>query len=666
MKNRYWYRAGAVLPSLVLLASGACSDDSSDKPPDAAPPDTRPQPQPDAAAPDAGLLGPTTYTNPIKLQLPDGASVDNCPDPAIIRSQTPGDAHWYLFCTSNPLNDQDVDQDGVYNYHLLNVHRSLDLVNWEYLGDAFNEEPSWSQAPQGFWAPDVQYFDGKYYLYYTVSDTNFVPHPPAYGLVEAHPAIGVATSDSLAGPWTHAPDPVVEPQAAPCCPFSETETRRRWVIDSNVVTDYDGQRYIYFGSYYGGIAVRKLSADGLSSDPESHQEVVSDERYEGAYVVQRDGFYYLFGSATNCCNGPLTGYAVFVGRADNPLGPFVDRDGVPLGPGPGDPSYPGPGRVGGTPVLNANGNRWVGTGHNSVLTDFAGQDWVVYHAIDRNDAYRGSGPLEAFPEKRHAMLDPLDWIDGWPTVRGGFWASDSEQPGPAAQPGQASGYQRQTKPFDAPGTLITELSDEFDGTELGAQWAWVREPAAGEYALEDGQLRWNTQQADVYKGSNTAAVLTVDVPEGKDFVVETKVTLDVPGSGCCFNFTQAGLLMYKNDDAFLKLAHFALWDTRQIEWAKEVEPASVPADYPIYGNTVAGPPGETTYLRIIGRVVGVEEAQYTAYTSLDGATWYQNGVWTHDLGADAKIGLVSMGRTPETTQVFVARFDYVRVYELAD
>jgi arabinan endo-1,5-alpha-L-arabinosidase len=155
------------------------------------------------------------------------------------------------------------------------------------------------------------------------------------------------------------------------------------------------------------------------------------------------------------------------------------------------------------------------------------------------------------------------------------------------------------------------------------------------------------------------------MPADKNFIVETKFSLDVPATECCFNFTQGGLVIYKNDNAFLKLVHFSLWDTRQIEWAKEVEASSVPANYPTYGNTVAGPPGETTYLRIAGRVVGVTEQQFTAYTSLDGTTWRLAGTWTHELGTDVRIGLVSMARTPETTQVFVNRFDYFRVFELA-
>ncbi len=677
MKHQYWSSLGALLSALALV--GGCSDDDGgSKAPDAAVPDAWVQDDapvaPDAGAPDAGLpTGPTTYTNPLKLEIPDGGGIaENCPDPSIIRGQKPGDDYWYLFCTSNPLNDNDLDENGEYNYHLINVHRSLDLVNWTYVGDAFTAQPSWAQAPQGFWAPDIQYFNDKYYLYYSASDTNIQePHDPIYGI--GHAAIGVATSDSPNGPWVHAPAPVVEPQGAPCCALGDpdgdgnVEGRRRWVIDSNIVTDDDGQKYIYFGSYFGGIAVRKLSEDGLTSDVESQIEVVSDERYEAAYVVKREGFYYMFGSATNCCNGPLTGYSVFVGRSESPVGPFVDRDGVPFGPAFDGPGYPGPGRVGGTPVLSMNGNRWVGPGHNAVFTDADGQDWTVYHAIDRTDPYRGSGPTEAFPEKRRVLLDPLDWIEGWPVVRGGFFASDTEQPGPAAQDGQGSNYQLQVKPFDAPGTLIAELSDEFEGPLLDiTKWSWVREPLVTEYAIEDGALRWNTQQADLYKEQNSASLLSVPMPTDKDFIVETKFSLDVPATDCCFNFTQAGLAVYKSDDAFLKLVHFSLWDTRQIEFAKEVEPASLPAEgYPTYGNTVAGPPGETTYLRIVGRVVGVDEQQFTAYTSIDGTNWRRAGTWTHELGTAARIGLVSMARVPEVTTVFAARFDYFRVYELA-
>jgi arabinan endo-1,5-alpha-L-arabinosidase len=47
-------------------------------------------------------------------------------------------------------------------------------------------------------------------------------------------------------------------------------------------------------------------------------------------------------------------------------------------------------------------------------------------------------------------------------------------------------------------------------------------------------------------------------------------------------------------------------------------------------------------------------------------TWYRAGTWTHKLGANAKIGLVSMARPtdPMDTTVYTAHFEHVRVYEL--
>src|SRR5213076_461179 len=98
-----------------------------------------------------------------------------------------------------------------------------------------------------------------------------------------------------------------------------------------------------------------------------------------------------------------TGYSVFAGRSRSPKGPFVDRDGVPLLTS----------RVGGTPVIQPNGDRWVGTGHNAVVTDDRGQDWLVYHAIDRNMPYLN----EPYGINRRPMLiDRLKWTDGWPTA----------------------------------------------------------------------------------------------------------------------------------------------------------------------------------------------------------------------------------------------------------
>jgi arabinan endo-1,5-alpha-L-arabinosidase len=585
--------------------------------------------------------GTGTYRNPLlPVVLGDGI-VESCADPTVINGQE-GEGRWYMYCTTDPLNDEDRRPNGDFNFRLIPMLSSSDLVNWTYEGDAFSTRPSYAVPTAGLWAPEIAYYPetGSYHLYYTVTDTTL----PGGGS-----AIGVATAPTPLGPWTHAAAPAVQPHEADCCPGS-----RRWVFDPEVLRT-DGQDYLYYGSYFGGISVRVLAETGLTTDPATQSNVAVANKFEGAEVERRGDFYYLFVSATDCCRGPLTGYSVFVGRSTSPTGPFVDRDGVSLNDNEGpDEADPTTGRVGGTPVISMNGNRWVGPGHNTVFQDLAGQWWTIYHAIDVNEPYF-EGAIGF--TKRPALLDPLDWVDGWPTVRGGAWASDTPVMAPAAQPGDKSTYHAPNARDDRPGDIL--WSDTFDGSSIGPDWSWVRQPAPETYGVDGGLLTMQTQAADLFEGSNSASVLTRAAIED-DWMVETKVRLTVPAEGCCFNFVQAGLVVYGDDDNFIKLAHVSIWNTRQTEFAKELGP--VPAGYPRYGNTVVGAPGEWTWLRIVKRSEGPHTAtgmyggpeRYTAYTSLDGITWARGGAWTHHLGSDARIGLVSMGGSG-----FTAEFDYV-------
>ncbi|WP_157451747.1 family 43 glycosylhydrolase [Deinococcus aquatilis] len=577
-------------------------------------------------APDKTLK--LTYSNPLTISKTDGTRVESCADPSIIQSRTPGDSNWYLYCTTDPHNTTDVDANNNLNFHLISMARSADLVNWTYIGDAFATKPAWVKDDAGLWAPDIEYVNGKYHLYYTASDTK-----------AGGSAIGVATSDSPAGPWTDSGTPVVEPQGPP----GGNPNDRRWVFDSEVITDDAGQGWLYYGSYFGGISVRQLSADGLRTDAATQKEVALDNRYEGAQVVRHGGFYYLMASAANCCNGPLTGYSIFAGRSASPTGPFVDKEGVSLL----DP------RVGGTPVISMNGNRWVGPGHNAVFTDAGGQDWTVYHAINENDPYFTPGGVN----KRPVLLDPLDWVEGWPTVRGGQWASDGVMPAPAAQAGQLSAYVPTAPRADVLGSTISAYNDDFSGPALDTRWTWIRPPAPAEAGLENGALRFDTQAADLFEDSDNASVLTENAPAG-DYAVEIKMQSNLPDEGCCFNYAQGGLLIYGDDDNFVKLGVVSIWNTRQIEFAKEQGP--VADKFPRYGNTVLSAPGRETWLRIVRRASSGATAgeTYTAYSSRDGVNWTRGGVWAHKLG-QAKIGLFSMSGSG-----FTNRFDSVRVYSL--
>lgn len=597
----------------------------------AAPVSAAPAQLPAAVAPAWQIPTPSSYRNPLPLSLPGGGVAPSCADPMVIHGQQSQDSSWYLYCTSDALNAT-VNADGTPLIHNVPMFRSTDMTTWTYVGDAFPTKPSWVAATGGVWAPDVTYQNGQYHLYYAASETRL----PGGGS-----AVGVAVSDSPTGPWVDSGTPVVEPQTVPA------GSQPRWEFDPEVVTA-GAHTYLYFGSYFGGIHARELTADGLHSLPATETAIAIDNRYEGTTIVAHDGWYYFMGSATNCCAGPLTGYSVFAARSRSPLGPFLDRDGVSILAG----------RVGGTPVITQNGNRWVGTGHNTVVTDFAGQNWTYYHAVDRNDPYY---PGQVGYTKRPLLLDPLDWQSGWPVLRGDRGPSDQLVPGPVAQPRRFISYFPQAAPAVAPGALLPWYSDDFNGTSLSSRWTMIRPPATGGPTVGGGTLSWPTQAADLHpedpKKPPLASVLTEAAPTG-DYVVEAKVAVDVPAQGCCQNYVQGGLLVYQDDGNYVKLASSSIFNTRQTEFGKEVTP--VPAKYPNYGNSVAGPVGDWTYLRIVHHLVGAID-EYTSYSSLDGQRWDHGATWTADLGSRPRIGLVSMGGAG-----FTSSFAYVHVSVVGD
>ncbi|MFL6025429.1 MAG: family 43 glycosylhydrolase [Friedmanniella sp.] len=352
------------------------------------------------ASPSAALASATVdrsaYHNPVSRSF-----ADTFADPSVIRGK---DGFWYSYGTSDPLREGDTTARSI------PIARSSDLVSWTYVGDAFDSatRPRWADTSRNaaLWAPDIRYVDGQYRMYYVVTETTATSEPNDN-------AIGMATAPTPTGPWTDSGGPVVGPRRG-----GQGEPGNfLWTFDPSVVTDGDGRQWMFYGSYYGGIYVTQLSADGRTTAGRPTQ-VAIDNKFEGAYAVHRNGWWYLFASTANCCAGPTTGYSVQVGRSRSVAGPYRDAQGVALTSS----------RAGGTPTLVQNGNAWVGAGHNAVVTDLAGQDWVLYHAINRSDPYLdGSSGIN----ERPMLLDRLDWVRGWPAVRAGRGPSNSHRSGPA-------------------------------------------------------------------------------------------------------------------------------------------------------------------------------------------------------------------------------------------
>jgi arabinan endo-1,5-alpha-L-arabinosidase len=168
-----------------------------------------------------------------------------------------------------------------------------------------------------------------------------------------------------------------------------------------------GKHLLYWGSGFKPIKVQELGPDRLSFAPGSApRDLVSPNPVkgqfpvlvEGAWVVRRQGWYYLFYSGDNCC-GPKANYAVMVARSRNATGPFETLE-----------------QAKGTPhsmILSSYGN-WIAPGHNSIATDASGADWIVYHAVDAR--HRRSKPTDDINTRRVMLIDRISWRDGWPQV----------------------------------------------------------------------------------------------------------------------------------------------------------------------------------------------------------------------------------------------------------
>lgn len=328
-----------------------------------------------------------TYANPVTAGV-----VDTFPDPAMIRGK---DGAWYAYGTTNPI----FQSAGETGEHILPVLRSTDMVDWEYVGDVYPAGaslPSYWAGNTRPWAPDIRYIDGQYHLTYALSNGG----------------VALLTAETPTGPWTDR-GLLIGGAAAAGCPTGN--------IDQALFTDSDGTHYFYWGSY-DVICVSKMNADATALEGEVTQ-VAQGRRMEGAFVVQRDGFYYLMYSDAGCCDGAFSGYTVKVGRSESPTGPFVDDHGVDLMALSSKGGF----------VLTSNGNGFAGPGHNAIQTDLSGQDWLVYHAIPSADpdfapVDTRNGRLNL--SKRPMMIDRLDWIDGWPVVNAGAGPSSGDQTAP--------------------------------------------------------------------------------------------------------------------------------------------------------------------------------------------------------------------------------------------
>ncbi|QJX48201.1 family 43 glycosylhydrolase [Hymenobacter taeanensis] len=284
-------------------------------------------------------------------------------DPSTIVKE--GNKYW-IFATGQ----------GIYSMY------STDLVNWTpgprtvFVNNAY---PGWinGKVPGfagNFWAPECIFLNGKYYLYYSCS---------TFGSKVS--AIGLATNVTL-DPTS--PNYKWEDQGEVVSTSASSDVN---AIDPAVFRDTNGDVWLSYGSFFGGIRVTQLSATtGKPTGGTTH--AVANGNPEAAYLTKNGSFYYLFVNRGACCNGVNSTYYMVVGRSASPTGPFLDQNGADLNNG------------GGTVVLNAAG-RYIGPGHTGIYEE----NGVSYFSHHYYDGFDNGAPKLGIAK--------LTWTAaGWPSV----------------------------------------------------------------------------------------------------------------------------------------------------------------------------------------------------------------------------------------------------------
>lgn len=317
-----------------------------------------------------------------------------------------GDTYYMYSTDAIYKEDSTVIKNDKLPFGYIQVRKSKDLVDWEFVGWAFDEIPreakEWVRENSGgkgatnIWAPYILKHKDKYRLYYSVS---------AFGMQTSY--IGLAESDSPEGPW----------ELKGCVVKTKTGDTMN-AIDPSVVTNPDtGEQWMHYGSYFGGLHCVQLNPETGLALNEGDQGHLTARRFNGKknnieapeiIYNPESGKYFLFVSYDPL----MTTYNVRVGVSDKPEGPFVDFSGADLRDE--TDNYP----ILTYPYRFSNHQGWAGTGHCCVFSDEKGRFYMAHQA-------------RLAPEN-HLMdlhLREIYWtLDGWPVVSPQRYTATAQRP----------------------------------------------------------------------------------------------------------------------------------------------------------------------------------------------------------------------------------------------
>lgn len=333
-------------------------------------------------------------------------------DPVIMRQ----DSMYYLFHTGNGVS----------------IKTSPDRLDWSN-GEpsrVIASNPSWHDkysTSNSLWAPAISYWDGKYRLYYSMS--NFGSRRSAIGLRtnttlhQSDTAYNWVDEGMVVCSYDNA---TTHPECfhASTTSVNSTNDSAFNAIDPDIVLDEQGVPWLSWGSFGSGIQVIRLNRATGKPDSGARPVTVAHryttnsasgggyERSIEAPVITRHGtLYYLWYSYDRCCASANSTYRVMVARSTTVTGPYLDKLGQPV-----HPAYRAGGAVtgswqtanAGTLVSKGDSINWAATGHNDILFD-NDTVFLVNHGYTWPGGQGGG--------QTRLMIRPLYWdAADWPTL----------------------------------------------------------------------------------------------------------------------------------------------------------------------------------------------------------------------------------------------------------
>ena len=223
----------------------------------------------------------------------------------------------------------------VFGSHLASS-KSNDLIQWDQIStnartgnklipnvkEEMADALKWAQTDT-FWAPDViRLNDGRYYMYYC----NCRGDSPLS-------CLGVAVSENIEGPYKNLGIILKSGMKKEKSPDGTAYNANIHpnVVDPDVFFDKNGELWMVYGSYSGGIFIMKMNPDtGFPLPDQGYGKKLLGgyhARIEGPYILYsaKTDYYYLFLSFGGLdSNGA---YNIRVARSKNPDGPYLDANG---------------------------------------------------------------------------------------------------------------------------------------------------------------------------------------------------------------------------------------------------------------------------------------------------------------------------------------------------